>query len=65
VLLHLLSPARRPMQITTDLAAFWQGGYHEVKRELKGRYSKHHWPDDPLQASPTAGARRRHKDTPD
>jgi len=62
VLLHLLSPARRPMQITRDLAAFWQGGYHEVKKELKGRYPKHHWPDDPLQAPPTAGAKRRRRD---
>ncbi len=62
VLLHLLSPARRPMQITQDLAAFWQGAYHDVKKELKGRYPKHHWPDDPLKAQPTAGAKRRRKD---
>jgi ATP-dependent helicase HrpB len=62
VLLHLLSPARRPMQITRDLAAFWQGAYHEVKRELKGRYPKHHWPEDPLQAMPTAGAKRRRRE---
>jgi ATP-dependent helicase HrpB len=62
VLLHLLSPARRPMQITRDLAAFWQGAYHEVKKELKGRYPKHHWPDDPLQAPPTAGAKRRRRE---
>jgi ATP-dependent RNA helicase HrpB len=60
VLLHLLSPARRPMQITRDLAAFWQVGYHEVKKELKGRYPKHHWPDDPLKAQPVAGVKRRH-----
>ena len=50
LLLHLLSPARRPVQITQDLAAFWQGSYHEVRKELKGRYPKHHWPDDPLAA---------------
>jgi ATP-dependent RNA helicase HrpB len=62
VLLHLLSPARRPIQITRDLAAFWRGGYHEVKKELKGRYPRHHWPDDPLQAPPTAGAKRRRRD---
>jgi ATP-dependent helicase HrpB len=62
VLLHLLSPARRPMQITQDLAAFWQGAYHDVKKELKGRYPKHHWPDAPLKAQPTAGAKRRRKD---
>jgi ATP-dependent helicase HrpB len=62
VLLHLLSPARRPMQITSDLAAFWRGAYHDVKKELKGRYPKHHWPDDPLKAQPVAGAKRRRKD---
>jgi len=59
VLLHLLSPARRPVQITQDLAGFWQTSYHEVKKDLKGRYPKHHWPDDPLQAQATARARRK------
>jgi ATP-dependent helicase HrpB len=59
VLLHLLSPARRPVQITQDLAAFWEGSYHEVRKELKGRYPKHHWPDDPLQASASATTRRK------
>lgn len=53
VLLHLLSPARRPMQVTSDLASFWRGTYFEVKKELKSRYPKHYWPDDPLQAIPT------------
>ncbi len=53
VLLHLLSPAQRPMQITQDLHGFWEGAYHEVKKELRGRYPKHHWPDDPWQAQPT------------
>ncbi|MRN55199.1 ATP-dependent helicase HrpB [Paenibacillus monticola] len=53
VVLHLLSPARRPMQVTTDLASFWRGIYFEVKKDLKGRYPKHYWPDDPLQAIPT------------
>lgn len=43
VVLELLSPARRPIQITQDLAAFWQGSYHEVKKEMKGRYPKHPW----------------------
>ena len=62
VLLHLLSPAHRPMQITRDLAAFWREGYHEVKKELKGRYPKHHWPDDPLKAPPAAGTKRRRRD---
>ena len=54
LLIHLLSPAGRPAQITQDLAGFWQSGYHEVKKEMKGRYPKHYWPDDPLQAQPTA-----------
>ncbi|MDH5525029.1 MAG: ATP-dependent helicase HrpB, partial [Desulfobulbaceae bacterium] len=59
VVLHLLSPARRPIQITRDLKGFWQGSYHEVKKELKGRYPKHHWPDDPWQAVPTARIKRK------
>ncbi len=59
VLLHLLSPAGRPVQITTDLRGFWEGAYQEVKKELKGRYPKHHWPDDPWQARPTARAKPR------
>lgn len=59
VLLHLLSPARRPVQVTQQLGSFWQGSYHEVKKELKGRYPRHHWPDDPLQAQPVAGTRRK------
>jgi ATP-dependent helicase HrpB len=53
VLLHLLSPARRPVQITRDLKGFWNSGYKEVKKELKGRYPKHPWPDDPWNAVPT------------
>jgi ATP-dependent helicase HrpB len=57
VLLHLLSPAHRPVQITQDLTAFWGGSYQQVKKELKGRYPKHHWPDDPLQAAASRGTR--------
>jgi ATP-dependent helicase HrpB len=53
VLLHLLSPARRPIQITSDLRSFWDKTYPEVKKELKGRYPKHPWPDDPWNALPT------------
>lgn len=60
--LHLLSPASRPVQVTQDLANFWRTTYAEVKRDLKGRYPKHHWPDDPLQAQPTARAKRRQSD---
>ncbi len=59
VMLHLLSPARRSVQVTKDLASFWAFAYHEVKKELRGRYPKHHWPDDPLKAPPTSKAKRR------
>jgi len=54
---HLLSPARRPVQVTRDLASFWASGYKAVKAELKGRYPRHYWPDDPLVAEPTARVR--------
>ena len=54
---RLLSPARRPVQITTDLASFWRDGYFAVKKELKGRYPKHYWPDDPLTAEATRRVR--------
>ena len=56
---HLLSPARRPVQVTQDLANFWRSTYAEVKKDLKGRYPKHYWPDDPLIAEPTARAKPR------
>ena len=59
VKLHLLSPARRPVQVTQDLASFWRSTYAEVKKDLKGRYPKHYWPDDPLIAEPTARAKPR------
>jgi ATP-dependent helicase HrpB len=59
LLLKLLSPAGRPVQITRDLESFWSRGYHEVKKDLKGRYPKHDWPDDPHAATPTRRARPR------
>lgn len=59
LLLHLLSPARRPVQITSDLKGFWNSGYQQVKKELKGRYPKHPWPDDPWNAVPTRRVKSR------
>lgn len=59
VVLHLLSPAQRPVQVTTDLASFWRQAYFEVKKDLKGRYPKHYWPDNPLEAEPTSRAKPR------
>ena len=57
--MHLLSPAYRPVQVTRDLASFWASGYFDVRKDLRGRYPRHHWPDDPLTAAPVRGARRR------
>ncbi len=57
--LHLLSPARRPIQITGDLPSFWRGSWRDVRADLRGRYPKHPWPEDPLAAPPTARAKPR------
>jgi ATP-dependent helicase HrpB len=57
VTLHLLSPAHRPVQVTRDLAGFWRTSYFDVRKDMKGRYPRHYWPDDPLVAEPTRRAK--------
>jgi ATP-dependent helicase HrpB len=57
VVLRLLSPADRPVQVTSDLAGFWAGSWHAVRKDLAGRYPKHPWPEDPTTATPP-GRRR-------
>ena len=57
--LALLSPARRPLQLTQDLTTFWKGAYQDVKKEMRGRYPKHYWPDDPLQAMAITGTKKQ------
>ena len=58
LLLHLLSPARRPVAVTADLRSFWDGPYRGVRADMRGRYPKHDWPEDPWTAVPSAGVRR-------
>ena len=59
VTMHLLSPAQRPVQVTRDLAGFWRSSYFEVRKELRGRYPRHPWPEDPLTATATRRAKPR------
>lgn len=59
ITIELLSPAMRPLQLTQDLLGFWQGSYSEVKKEMKGRYPKHYWPENPLEAMPTRSVKKR------
>ena len=58
VLMELLSPGFKPVQLTQDLRSFWQSAYFEVRKELRRRYPKHHWPDNPLEAAPVRGVKR-------
>jgi ATP-dependent helicase HrpB len=59
ITLKLLSPARRPVQVTRDLAGFWGGSYAQVRKDMRGRYPKHYWPENPLEAEPQRGLKRR------
>ena len=59
VTFKLLSPAQRPVQVTRDLASFWRGSYSDVRKDMRGRYPKHYWPENPLEARPTRGVRRK------
>src|SRR5262249_57292775 len=59
VVLHILGPNYRPVQVTDDLRSFWTTTYFQVRKDLRGRYPKHSWPDDPLTASPVGHGRRK------
>jgi ATP-dependent helicase HrpB len=59
ITMKLLSPAQRPVQVTQDLASFWRGTYFEVRKDLRGRYPKHYWPEDPENAEATRRTKPR------
>jgi len=59
LVIHLLSPAGRPVQVTEDLAGFWASTYQLVRKEMKGRYPRHYWPEDPMRSEPTRGIKKR------
>jgi ATP-dependent helicase HrpB len=59
VTFKLLSPAQRPLQITSDLESFWRNAYTDVRKDMRGRYPRHYWPEDPLQAEPTRRVKPR------
>ncbi|MDQ6997625.1 MAG: ATP-dependent helicase C-terminal domain-containing protein, partial [Mariprofundus sp.] len=59
LMMHLLSPARKPMQVTQDLNSFWNTTYHDVKKELRGKYKRHYWPDDPFTAQATSKTKKQ------
>jgi len=61
VTFKLLSPAQRPLQVTRDLASFWRNAYVEVRKDMRGRYPRHYWPENPLEAEPTKRAKPRPK----
>jgi ATP-dependent helicase HrpB len=59
VVIHLLSPAQRPLAVTADLGSFWRNAYPEVRKDMRGRYPKHPWPEDPFTAEPQQGTKKR------